>query len=319
MFRSIFRNPISKPFRPMMGGNSGVGGGGWTPATLYAGGEQGIWLDPSDFSTMFQDAAGTTPVTAVEQPVGLILDKSQGLVLGSELVANGTFDADTTGWIADNGASLSVVGQKLRVQHGGGNYPLAVYNISTVAGKTYRIHFSVTRGTSPNGIGLRAFNLPFGGGGVQLGDSGYKTASGDYVCVFKAVSSTSHIYFTVNTETVGTYDDIDNVSIRELSGNHAFQATAAARPVLKETGTVRRINFDGVDDKLTTTFPGLGSNVTIARSVPGVGASILTGQTIGAGAWDDSTNHCGLVIVNRALTGPETASLTAYLNELAGV
>lgn len=43
---------------------------------LFAAGEQGLWIDPSDFSTMFQDSAGTTPVTATGQPVGLILDKS---------------------------------------------------------------------------------------------------------------------------------------------------------------------------------------------------------------------------------------------------
>ena len=45
-------------------------------AELFANGTQGVWYDPSDFSTLFQDSAGTTPVTAVEQPVGLILDKS---------------------------------------------------------------------------------------------------------------------------------------------------------------------------------------------------------------------------------------------------
>ena len=279
---------------------------------------QFCYLTP-DLAGLYQDSIGTIPVTAVEQPVGLMLDKSQGLVLGSELVANGTFDAGTTGWIAANSASLSVVGQKLRVQHDGMNYPLAAYNIPTVAGKTYRIHFSVTRGTSPNGIGLRAFNLPYAYGGAQLSDSGYKAASGDYVCVFKAVSSTSHIYFIVNTETVGTYDDVGNVSIRELSGNHAFQATAAARPVLKETGTVRRIKFDGVDDKLTTTFPNLGANVTIARAIPGVGASIQTGQTINAGDWDDSTDHCGLLVIDRSLSGGETAMVTEWLNQQAGV
>ena len=48
----------------------------FSPASLFANNEPGVWLDPSDFSTMFQDAAGTTPVTAVEQPVGRILDKS---------------------------------------------------------------------------------------------------------------------------------------------------------------------------------------------------------------------------------------------------
>lgn len=48
----------------------------WTPRRLFAAGEQGVWYDPSDLSTLFQDAAGTTPVTTVGQPVGLMRDKS---------------------------------------------------------------------------------------------------------------------------------------------------------------------------------------------------------------------------------------------------
>ena len=48
----------------------------FTPGWLFTTGVNGAWYDPSDFSTMFQDAAGTTPVTAVGQPVGRILDKS---------------------------------------------------------------------------------------------------------------------------------------------------------------------------------------------------------------------------------------------------
>lgn len=52
------------------------GGGGFQPSTLFATGEQGLWLDPSDLTTMFQDDAGTTPVTAAGQVVGLIRDKS---------------------------------------------------------------------------------------------------------------------------------------------------------------------------------------------------------------------------------------------------
>lgn len=46
------------------------------PRSLFTAGEQGVWYDQSDLSTLFQDSAGTTPVTAVEQPVGLMLDKS---------------------------------------------------------------------------------------------------------------------------------------------------------------------------------------------------------------------------------------------------
>ena len=43
---------------------------------LFSASEPGAFYDPSDMSTLFQDSAGTVPVTAVEQPVGLILDKS---------------------------------------------------------------------------------------------------------------------------------------------------------------------------------------------------------------------------------------------------
>lgn len=47
-----------------------------TPADLFLAGELGCWLDPSDLSTMWQDSARTTPVTAPGQPVGAINDKS---------------------------------------------------------------------------------------------------------------------------------------------------------------------------------------------------------------------------------------------------
>ena len=43
---------------------------------LFSASEPGAWYDPSDMSTLFQDSAGTVPVTAVEQLVGRILDKS---------------------------------------------------------------------------------------------------------------------------------------------------------------------------------------------------------------------------------------------------
>jgi hypothetical protein len=49
-----------------------LGGGRFSPLSL----SPFLWLDPSDFSTLFQDAAGTTPVTADSDPVGLIRDKS---------------------------------------------------------------------------------------------------------------------------------------------------------------------------------------------------------------------------------------------------
>ena len=61
-----------------MGGAGHRGGGAplWTPAQNFTSGQPGLWYDPSDYSSLSQDSAGTAPVTAVAQPVGRMLDKS---------------------------------------------------------------------------------------------------------------------------------------------------------------------------------------------------------------------------------------------------
>ena len=69
-----------------------LGGAFWTPGatilgsssknltqlikSLFSLGEQGFAYDPNDLTTLYQDAAGSIPVTAAGQPVGLIKDKS---------------------------------------------------------------------------------------------------------------------------------------------------------------------------------------------------------------------------------------------------
>lgn len=59
-----------------IGARACMGVAAFTPARLFAGGVAGAWYDPSDLSTLFQDSAGTTPVTADGDPVGKMLDKS---------------------------------------------------------------------------------------------------------------------------------------------------------------------------------------------------------------------------------------------------
>ena len=51
-------------------------GANFDPLDLFAGGKQGVWHDPSDKSTLFQDVAGTVPVTKDGDPVALMKDKS---------------------------------------------------------------------------------------------------------------------------------------------------------------------------------------------------------------------------------------------------
>ena len=51
-------------------------GQAWSPNQLFDGGLQGAWYDPSDVASLFQDTAGTVPVTTDGDPVALIMDKS---------------------------------------------------------------------------------------------------------------------------------------------------------------------------------------------------------------------------------------------------
>lgn len=69
-FRTI-NTPITQPITENYLGKSG-----YSPLSLFAKGEQGVWYDPSDLSTLFQDSAGTVPVTAAGQVVGMMKDKS---------------------------------------------------------------------------------------------------------------------------------------------------------------------------------------------------------------------------------------------------
>jgi hypothetical protein len=84
----------------------------FTPVLLFSSGQKGVWYDVSDMSTLFQDSAGTTPVTAVGQTVGKILDKSgnNAHATQSVLANRPTYqrDADGNGYLQFNGTSTTL-------------------------------------------------------------------------------------------------------------------------------------------------------------------------------------------------------------------
>jgi len=80
----------------------------WTPLQLFLAGVLGFWFDPSDLSTLFQDAAGTIPVTADGDPVGLMLDKSGNGYHASQSVSGSRLVYRTDGvlhWLEFNGVN----------------------------------------------------------------------------------------------------------------------------------------------------------------------------------------------------------------------
>ena len=263
---------------------------------LFANGEQGFFYYPSDMGTMFQDAAGTIPTTT-GQPVGLMLDKSKGLVLGSELIPQ---PLNFNAWVK-TGAVTSFTGNSFTSSAAGG------CTLSVFGANNTKTHIFKLKGNSTVAGALR--NSTAGGVGLSI-----PIGSFDLTFISPLVSTVgSSIYIALIG--AGTLT-IDSISIKELTGNHAYQATSAARPILRDTP--RRIYFDAVDDKLTTTFPAQLTGCTVVRSIPNVGTQILTGQTIPT-PYNNNTDHCGLIVINRALTASETSQITKLFNKSAGV
>lgn len=241
-------------------GNAGgmfiVGGAvAWTPAELFASGEVGVWYDPSDLTTMFQDSAGTTPVTATGQPVGLILDKSKGLVLGSELITNGTFDADTTGWIVTSTALIDAVAGVARVTVGTPIDALedriATYTLSGLTvGVSYKAQATLYAGTSSARLSVTSVRAGGDTTGVYV-DNSTPTPT-DKQIIFTATATTMYVRLICIEGAAGLTAYFDNISVKELSGKHASQATAASRPIYRDVGGYQYLEFDGVDDSLAT-------------------------------------------------------------------
>ena len=278
---------------------------------LFASGEQGAWYDPSDLSTMYLDRAGTTQVTADGQPVGLILDKSKGLVLGSELASNGDFASGTSPWTSDAGITLSNVSSQLVQTASSGGWLKAWNRVSGVtSGKTYKIEIDVSGGSLTTS---RYLNVGTNAGGYNI----FQLAiANDFTGKITCYAVAQANYFDMGTEcffSIGNTVILDNFSIKELAGNHATAPSDAARPLKTSTTAADWINYDAVDDVLNSTFPSsLGSSCTVCRANVGAAPTILTAQTIGT-SYADSTDHAGLIIVNRALTGQETTDVTAWL------
>ena len=182
-------------------------------AELFANGEQGVWYDPSDLSTLFQDTAGTIPVTGVEQPVGLMLDKSRPF--GPNLAPS---TASLSGWTSiQTGGSVTIVDGGLFLNTTGTGTVAASFS-GLVSSTRHIFEFEVV---SVSGL----MYLEYGAGGVAK-----VLTPGKYRWGITGRTA----FYLRNAGAAATSGSllIKNIVVRAVPGSHAVQATTTARPLL---------------------------------------------------------------------------------------
>lgn len=261
---------------------------------LFNNGEKGYYYDPSDLNTLFQDPQGRINVSTQNQNVSLVLDKKKGIKLTSTTVADQSFNNsaswfNTDVWVVGNGVASGV------------NVSKGLYQGNRInVGKLYRATLTVD-------LISGALNLPYDG---YSANSAQVTASGTYTRYFFGTLTNFYAAFGVNFT-----GSISNLNIVEVEGNHAYQSVLALQPTYQTLPN--RISY-GVGTKLSTTLTEILTGCTVVRAILNVGTQILTNQTVST-LVEDTTNHCGLLVINRALTPTETSAITTLFNTKAGV
>ena len=228
MIRNTIRNTIQNTIRNTLGDDA------FNMLDLFSGGQRGVWYDPSDLATMFQESIGTTAVTADGQPVGLMYDKSRGEIFSDvELVTNGDFSNGATDW-----TGLEVVDGVARVNTSANG----IQTLALEIGKTYHLTLDVNAmGVSPS-VTIPKSDMP------QIIASG--TVFNTYSATFTIISPGTVEIRLANGSQTALWD---NVSVREVLGTTATQPVATKRPTYKDTPD--RLEIDLVDDALLFDVP----------------------------------------------------------------
>jgi len=263
----------SLPLPPPLGFDEGASA--WVlsrPNFLFSGGEQGFHVNVEEAIRLnkaaigsktsgftaeelaacvaFQDSAGTLPVTAMEQPLGLILDTKAGVpVIGSQLVTNGGFDTDTdwtkgTDWVIGSGVATKTAGTASTLTPSTAIVP--------TVGRWYVVEYTITRTAGSLSVSIGA------------GTGAAKTASGTYSEILCA-STPDNLTLSADATFAGT---VDSVSVRELPGNHFVQpSNAPSRPIVS-----RRVNLMPT----TTTTPEIVAAIVDFSDVDGPVRDVFT-------------------------------------------
>ena len=140
----------------------------------------------------------------------------------SELVTNGTFDSNTTGWTAGN-STLSQGSGQMTVTRSGGSGTTCYQDITTVVGQKYMVSAKVNSSGSRGD--LRVHSATNWGGSLILNLGGVNGETHRVSGTFFATSTTTMIGFSVdNNSTAIVVDDVSMFAVKEDDRSAAGQA-----------------------------------------------------------------------------------------------
>ena len=278
-----------------MGAARTKGGGFSTLAAFMAAQSDGLWLDFTKTDRHFQDASLTTLGDDAGEAIGYALDgrKWRGLSYSAflaaqpELVTNGNFDTDLTGWnsvntggVASGQGTLSLVSNRLRNTASGAS--LSRYATQRLTGLTVGDSLLMKGVFNRQTQAWTSAQLRTAiSSGTQITSLATNFAAGDVSFAYlsdPAAQSAYNLNLIGAADTAALYADFDQISVKAIPGQHARQATAGSRPLRQTAGA----KFDGTDDNLLSTYlAAAGANFLQVRTT--VPASLAATQII-AGA-----------------------------------
>ena len=134
-------------------------------------------------------------------------------VTGSELVTNGTFGSDVSGWTSGT-ATISYQSGEAKVTSNSGGYSSAYQAITTVIGQRYTVSANVNNVSSLNGSSIYIQNGTVLGPAIAITNSIANGSSGVVEKTFTATATTTYIHLTAQSYAANEYVLFDNVTVR---------------------------------------------------------------------------------------------------------
>lgn len=271
-------------------------------ALFNDGAIDGLMIDLTDKTTLFQDTNGAAAVVSNGDPIGLALDQHKwgGKTLAeyraaqSELAANFDFATDISGWTIKNGSAVWSSG-KMRLTASTGSQPASEQLITGLtSGRWYEVTFVSSGRQSGTGtqVGFSVGTTASVANNLAYQEVGI--AAGTFRRFFKAMATSLYFQF-FGAGTSGSVTDVESFSVKEIDGHHATQILTARPTWASATSDVL---FDGSNDYLTTTdfyFRDKGNHMAAWAAFGASGATRMV-----MGAYHSSSSESAVIQVTSA-------------------